>query len=173
MSQFYVNSGGSPPSSNGILTLSSDGGIAHSPDIDGNFDFSSSNRTVEFIASDGSMDAIAVFPKWQLISSDQSAEKSQGYLILNPLAVTTIALPNDMTVQVGDSFQVCDVGGGTFVISQIAGQSISYGDLLTTTGVGGSLSSEKAGDGVTLVCWAVGPGSSWIVVNSTGNILVT
>ena len=106
---------------------------------------------------------------WQVIAADQTAVTGHGYLVLKPARVLNLTLPASPLV--GDSFIVADVAGGTFKLVQNPGDSIQLADLLTTVSVG-SITSTKIGDSLMLVCWASGPGASWIALQPEGSFLV-
>jgi hypothetical protein len=171
----YVGPGTSP--SGAVLTLSAEGGTATPPSAGDNFDFSGQitnyplgTQTVTFsIGGAGEMNADAVFPHWQVISTSQTAKKSQGYLVNHSASAITVTLP--LSPVVGDSFVVSDIAGGKFIIGQNNGDSIRLGKDLTTTTTG-SISSMLNGDTLTLVCWASGPGASWVAIQPIGNFSV-
>lgn len=182
MSQFFVESGASPPPGSAIVTLSAEGGAATPPDASNNFDFTGGGPdagsspfvitdTVSFgITAAGKMKSNAVFPHWQVIAASQIAAKSQGYLVNHVAGSITVTLP--ATPNVGDSFIISDIAGGGYVIAQNAGDSIRLGDDLTTTGVAGNLTTTMIGDTVNLVCWAIGPGASWVAIQPVGQFEV-
>lgn len=69
---------------------------------------------------------------------------------------------------VGDRIGV--VGNtGTSTITQGAGQQICIGNLSTTLGVAGSLSSTNDGDCLEMICIASGASTIWRVISSMGN----
>ena len=69
---------------------------------------------------------------------------------------------------VGDQLRV--VGNtGTSTITQGAGQQICVGNLATTLGVAGSLSSTNDGDCLEMICIASGASTIWRVTSSMGN----
>lgn len=172
MSQFFVSGQSTPPPPGSeIDTLSANGGPL-TPPSGTNFNFSSPDNTITFATpADGQMTATAVFPVWQVITSSQVAARSQGYIINHASGPITLTLPASPSV--GDSFSVVDIGGGTFVIAQLLGQDIQLGELNTTVGPAGNLTSKKKGDSLEVICWASGPGSSWVAIDATGNISVT
>lgn len=91
---------------------------------------------------------------------------SEGYMA-HQGGVTTLPLPT--TSLFGDVIQVTNFTGG-WTITQHAGQSIRMGDVVTTVGVGGSLSSTQLGDSLTLLCSVAN--TTWQVLNAQGNITV-
>jgi len=74
---------------------------------------------------------------------------NSGYINAN-VGLTTLTLP--ATASVGDIIEICGEGAGGWTIAQNAGQQIQFGNLATTVGAGGSLSSTNQWDTVKLVC---------------------
>lgn len=77
------------------------------------------------------------------------------------------ALP--ATAAAGTRFAITGIAG-LWSITQAANQYIKYGNLNTTTGVGGSLTATDAGD--CLMCTCIVADLGWRVTSSTGNITV-
>lgn len=71
----------------------------------------------------------------------------------NNAALVTLTLP--VTAAVGETIKITGQGATGWTIAQNAGQSIHVGNVNTTVGVGGSLSSTLPHDCVTLVCTVV------------------
>jgi len=71
---------------------------------------------------------------------------------------------------VGDTFIVSAQNITGWTINQNAGQSIQLGNISTSLGLAGSLSSTAIGDTVTLVCSALD--QTFRIINSMGNITV-
>ena len=61
---------------------------------------------------------------------------------------------------------------GLPTIAQNAGQKIQFGDMSTTVGVTGGITSEGLGDCVKLKCVVAGTNTRWTVVSSMGNWLI-
>jgi len=78
-----------------------------------------------------------------------AAAVNHGYINTNA-GLTTITLP--ATAALGTIIEVCGESAGLWTIAQNAGQSIQFGNLSTTVGVGGSLSSTNRYDTVKIVC---------------------
>lgn len=91
---------------------------------------------------------------------------NNGY-IANNAGTVTFTLPD--TAAVGDLLKVTGLQGA-WSIAQNAGETIHFGVLSTTTGVGGSLTSTLPRDAVELVC--VVADTDWNVLSSIGNITV-
>lgn len=64
--------------------------------------------------------------------------------------LVTLTLPP--TSALGDSVRVAGFGAGGWTIAQNAGQQIIIGNVSSTIGVGGSVSSTNRYDGIELVC---------------------
>lgn len=82
--------------------------------------------------------------------------------------LVTLTLPT--TAPFGSVFQVVGKGAGGWKIAQNSGQQIIFGDLSTTSGASGFLSSTHTNDTVTLVC--VTANNEFVVYDSIGNITV-
>jgi len=200
MSQIYKQTTGSGPPGSVLETLSAEGGPATPPTAGDNYNFSGSiaggsaaNGAIEFItpggpgaATNGQMDAkvlvdgttITINSSNQLVASGAfhwtvtastafTPANNTGY-ILTGTSLCTITLPPAPALDFW--FAVVDRSGNLFKIAQNAGDSIQMGSLLTTTGTGGSVNSTAVGDRIDLVCWAQGPGSSWMTVESLGTL---
>lgn len=85
---------------------------------------------------------------------------NQYYVIDNGASLVTLTLP--ATMAQGAVFKVIGNSSGGWTIAQLAGQSIKIGNVATTVGVGGSLSSSNAGDCIEVMC---------IVANTTYRVL--
>lgn len=110
---------------------------------------------------------------WNTVSSTSATlVASNGYISTNVL-LTTYTLP--ATATVGDRFTILSATGNTagWTIVQNAGQKIRLGTSVTTTGVGGSLSSTALGDTVIFVCVdATGGAEAFQVTDSVGNLTI-
>lgn len=86
---------------------------------------------------------------WNVVAgTTQTLAANNGYFA-NNAGVITFTLP--VTSAVGDSYQIQNMQGG-FSIAQGAGQSIQIGNVATTTGSGGSITSTSLGDWTEIVC---------------------
>lgn len=70
--------------------------------------------------------------------------------IANNASLVTFTLP--ASIAIGQKFEIIGKGAGGWRIAQLASQFINFGDTVTTTGVGGSLSSTNQYDAVTITC---------------------
>jgi hypothetical protein len=92
-----------------------------------------------------------------------AASDNHGYVNVNA-GLTTITLP--ATSVLGTTIEILGEGAGGWTIAQNAGQNIQYGNVSTTIGAGGSLSSSNRYDTVTLKCRVAN--TTWSVVSSVG-----
>jgi hypothetical protein len=91
-----------------------------------------------------------------------------GYTSDAGASLVTFTLPASSSI--GDWVEINGKGAGGWTIAQAAGQSIHYGNLTTTVGVTGALSSSNQWDCVRLRC--VTANTTWTVVSSVGNLTV-
>jgi len=85
---------------------------------------------------------------------------------MNLGSLITATLP--ATAAFGSVIKVSGYGAGLWTIAQNSGQTIHFGSVNTTTGVGGSLSSTNRYDSIELFC-AVAD-TNFVVQSSIGNI---
>lgn len=102
---------------------------------------------------------------WNTISASQMLVPDNGYFCVSPGGALSLALP--AVSALGDEIEVTLDGATSFSITQGAGQQIRIGNLATTAGVGGSLTSTQQGDSVRLVCQTAN--LKWNVMSSMGN----
>lgn len=103
---------------------------------------------------------------WNTVAgTSQTLATANGYIPQN-VGLTTFSLP--ATAAVGDTFRIAGRGAGGWTLAQAAGQTVFFGNVNTTTGAGGSLSSSNRGDCIELVC--VGTNTDFEVISSIGNI---
>jgi hypothetical protein len=86
---------------------------------------------------------------WTVITTDQTAAANAGYIVNDPDPID-LTLP--ATCALGAIIRVVGKGAGGWVLKQNAGQTIVFGDKISTTGAGGSLASTQAKDAVELLC---------------------
>lgn len=103
----------------------------------------------------------------EVTGTSQSAAVNNAY-ICNNAGLVTVTLPD--TAAVGDIVRVVGKGAGGWSVAQNASEIIHFGNLDSTTGVGGSISSTHRRDAVELVC--VVANTEWNVISSHGNITV-
>lgn len=103
----------------------------------------------------------------EITAASANMSVDNGY-IANRATLVTLTLP--VTASIGATIQVVGKGVGLWSIAQNAGQSINFGALVTTVGVGGSLSAILQYDCVEITC--ITANSQWIVTSAVGNLTV-
>jgi hypothetical protein len=103
-------------------------------------------------------------PAWNRIFASQALVSNMGYICVGG-GVLDLSLP--ATSLVGDIIEVTLDGSTSFSITQGAGQTIKIGNVTTTAGVGGSLTSTQQGDSLRMVCSVTN--LRWNVLSSMGN----
>ena len=84
----------------------------------------------------------------------------------NSGSLVTLTLP--AVCAQGTEFTVAGLGAGGWKVAQAAGQFINFGNVVTTTGTGGSLESSNQYDVVYLVCTVAN--TQFSVLSSVGNL---
>lgn len=110
----------------------------------------------------------ALASAWTRITADQTLGVNKGYFCVSPGGALSLALPAVSVV--GDEIEVSLDGATSFTITQGAGQSIKDGNVETTAGVGGSLSSTQQGDTFKIVCSVAN--LRWNVISEIGNLTI-
>ena len=105
---------------------------------------------------------------WGTITASQTLAVQHGYFCISPGGALSLLLP--ATSVIGDVIEVTLDGATSFTITQGTGQSIRLGNLATTPGSGGSISSTQQGDTVYLVCQTAN--LKWNVLSSMGNLSI-
>ena len=90
------------------------------------------------------------------------------YVCSNGATETVFVLP--AVAAFGATFEIAGSSSGGWTVTQNAGQVINFGNLVTTTGVDGSLSSTNENDYVRIVC--VTANTTWNVIGSIGMLTV-
>lgn len=101
----------------------------------------------------------------EVTGTSQAAAVNYAY-ITNNAGLVTVTLPD--TAAVGDTLRIVGKGAGGWAIAQNASENINFGNITTTTGVGGSLASTHRYDCIHLVCTVAN--TTWTVMNVQGNI---
>jgi hypothetical protein len=96
----------------------------------------------------------------------QTIAVNTGYTASN---AGSVAFTLPATAAYGTVFDITTgTTAGGWNIVQLAGQSIQFGDVATTTGITGSLASTNKGDSIHVLCTVAN--TTFQVLSSTGNI---
>lgn len=109
--------------------------------------------------------ASAAAVEWNEITGTSSAMAVNNGYIANNGALVTLTLPS--TAALGTRIRVAGLGAGGWKVAQNASQTIHFGSLDTTTGVGGSVASSNRYDALEMLC--VAANTDWVVLSSQGN----
>jgi hypothetical protein len=104
---------------------------------------------------------------WYTVTVSTAMQTSSGY-IANGGALVTLTLP--ATAAIGDALMILGRGAGLWAIAQAAGQVIHFGNVSTTTGVGGSITATHRRDTMILVCSVAN--LEWTVMSSQGSLTI-
>lgn len=108
----------------------------------------------------------SITPWTRVVGAAAAMAIDNGYIPTNA-GLTTLTLP--AVAIVGDYLAIAGEGAGGWLIAQNAGQSINFGNIVSTVGVGGSLASTDQWDTVRLVCRVANTG--WSVLNAPIGLL--
>lgn len=100
-------------------------------------------------------------------SGPVSMVAGNGYFSNDPANDLTFTLP--ATAAKGTILEITNLQAAqNFTIAQASGQSIQFGSVATTVGVGGSISSTAIGDSLRMVCTVAN--TTWQVLSAQGNL---
>lgn len=106
---------------------------------------------------------------WTVVTGNtQAIVENNGYISNNTSQRVDYTIP--ATAAVGDTFEVNSIHANGFRINQNVGQSIVVGNLVTSTGIAGSITSAAVGDWVKVVCTVAN--TSFIATVQQGNVTV-
>lgn len=105
--------------------------------------------------------------QWNTATVNAIMLVDNGY-ITNGAGQVQLLLP--MAAAVGSIIRVSGRAATGWQVTQNAGQTIYFGNMTTTTGAGGSLSSTATRDCVELLC--VIANTDWNVLSAVGNLAV-
>jgi hypothetical protein len=106
---------------------------------------------------------------WLLASSTPiTMLPNYSYVTNNGATLSTFTLPT--TAAFGTTLEISGVSSGGWTLTQEIGQSINFGNVSSTTGSSGSLSSMNQNDYVKLVC--VSANTTWNVIGSIGMLTI-
>ena len=91
-----------------------------------------------------------------------------GYTADAGASLITLTLP--ATSAIGDFLEINGKGSGLYTIAQTVGQQIHFGNLASTSGAGGTISSTLQFDCIRLRC--ITANTIWVVVSAVGNFTV-
>lgn len=100
---------------------------------------------------------------WQAVTTNTTLVKANGYFSNNTNVIFTLPA----TAAVGDTFRISNIGTG-FTVAQNASQSIRLGNVVSTTGTGGSVVSTTLGDSIEIVCSVAN--TEFQIVSSIGEL---
>ena len=101
----------------------------------------------------------------EVTGTTQAAAVDNGY-ITNNAGLVTVTLPD--TAAVGKIVRISGSGAGGWRLAQNALENIRFGNVVTTTGIGGYLQSTNQYDAVEVVC--IVANTTWSVISSQGSI---
>lgn len=102
---------------------------------------------------------------WSIVSEDAIGIAQNGYMTSGD-RVVGITLP--AASPIGGVLEVVGIGDGGWQITQGDGQQIVFGNISSTIGQEGRLSSSHSKDAVRLIC--IAENTTWQVVSSIGSI---
>jgi hypothetical protein len=100
-------------------------------------------------------------------ATTQTMTADAGYVADN-VALVTLTMP--LTAAFGTVIIVQGLGSGGWTIAQRVGQTINVGNIPSTAGVGGSISSTNRYDSITLLC--VVANTTWTTLSTVGELSV-
>lgn len=103
---------------------------------------------------------------WVVVTGTSQTMSVNTSYIANNAALVTLTLP--ATAAVGDRFIIVAKGAGLFKIAQNSGQSIRFGEVVSTTGISGFMQATLQYDVVEIVCMTAD--TDFIVVDAVGNL---
>lgn len=101
-------------------------------------------------------------------TSSVTMSVNTGYTSAAGVSLVTFTLPTSALI--GDWIEINGRSSGLYTLAQAAGQQIKFGNISSTAGAGGSVSSTNDNDCIRLRCSAI-PGV-WTVVSSIGNFTI-
>lgn len=148
---FVTNSGTATPAANIIQVLGINGVTTAAP--------GPSNIITIDVTGSGVL--------WVTTNASQTLIVQRGYICSGP-ATGNVQFNLPATSALGDVIEITLDGSTSFSVVQSAGQSIRLGNISTTVGVGGSLSSTQQGDSIRMVCQTAN--LKWNVISSVGTL---
>lgn len=109
------------------------------------------------------------FPWTDVTGTTQSLSADNGYVADNA-GLVTLTLPSG-SVSLGATIKIVGKGAGGWTVAQNANQQIHVGNVASTLGVSGTVSSTNQWDTIELICVTAGTSSIW-TARVTGNVTV-
>lgn len=106
---------------------------------------------------------------WTTVSGTSQAMLSNNGYIANNAGLVTLTLP--VTSTVGDEIDIIGKGAGGWTIAQGAGQQLVIGNVSSTVGAGGSVSSTNAKDSLQIICTAAN--TEWTILGAPQSLGLT
>lgn len=103
------------------------------------------------------------------VAGPTTLSSNTGYVTNNAVSTVLTTLPS--TAAFGDVIRISGKGAAGWSLGQNAGQTIHFGNVSTTTGVGGSIASTMQYDCLELVC--ITQDTDFNVLSSIGVLTVT
>ena len=103
-----------------------------------------------------------------VVSTPINLVQDVNYVTNNGAALTQFTLP--LIASFGTIIEISGKSSGGWAIAQNAGQTINFGNITTTSGIGGSLASTNQYDYVKIVC--VTANTIWNIIGSIGIITI-
>ena len=104
---------------------------------------------------------------WNEVTGPTAMLVNNGY-IANNSSLVVLTLP--VTATQGNIVRVAGKGAGGWQVAQNSGQTIHFISSNTTTGAGGSISSQEIFDAVEILCTA--NDTNWTILTANGNITI-
>ncbi len=101
-------------------------------------------------------------------SGSVAMSTNTGYTTDDGASLITFTLPT--TSAIGDFVEINGKAAGLYTIAQAAGQQINFGNLASTLGATGTVSSTLQYDCIRLRC--ITANTIWVVVSSIGNFTI-
>lgn len=102
---------------------------------------------------------------WNTISASQTLAIQNGYFCVGGGTLVLLLPPVSV---LGDIIEITIDGSAGFQVTQGAGQTIKFGNQITTAGVGGSITTTGQGDTIRMICKTAN--LAWNIVSCMGNL---
>lgn len=127
------------------------------------------SRTYTFQDASGTVAFTTQIDTWvDQTTTPVTMSVNTGYTADAGASLITLTLP--ATSSIGQWVEINGKGAGLYTIAQAAGQQIVFGNVSSTLGAGGSVSSQLVSDNIKLRC--ITANTIWTVVSSEGNFTI-